>query len=58
MSDVVLFFRENFRVLIEAGAGPEMGSMMGSVGADKVMSYISLAYKRYRLNKDKLLAER
>ena len=47
MSDVVVFYRENFRVLLEAGAGPEMGSMVSSLGVSTVMRYITLAHQRY-----------
>ena len=48
MSDVVVFFRSNFRILLEAGAGPEMGSMVAGMGTETIMSYISSGYKRYQ----------
>jgi hypothetical protein len=56
MSDVVIFFRENLKVMIEAGAGPEMGMMLSGMGTDTVMKYITLAYNRYKSNKEKLKA--
>jgi hypothetical protein len=58
MSDVVVFFRENFKIMIEAGAGPEMGMMMGGIGTDSIMKYVTVGYKRYQENKEKLKAQR
>lgn len=53
MQDAVVFFRENFRVLIEAGAGPEFGPMMGGMGINSLMRYITLGYNKYKENKQK-----
>ena len=54
IQDVVIFFRENFKALIQAGAGPEMGMMIGGMGTDTLMQYVTKAYTRYRQNKDRL----
>ena len=40
-SDVVVFFRENFKKLLAAGAGPEMGMFLGSFGTDQIMTYVT-----------------
>lgn len=53
MSDVVIFFRENFRLLLEVAAGPETGAMISGLGTDAIMRYITKAYNRYRENKHK-----
>lgn len=53
MSNVVVFFRTNFKVMLEVGGGPEMGAMISSMGIDTVMNYITLAHRRYRENKEK-----
>jgi hypothetical protein len=33
MTDVMMLFKANMHNLIQAGAGPEMGGMMASIGA-------------------------
>lgn len=53
MSDVVVFFRANFRVMLEVGGGPDMGGMIGMMGIEPIMNYVTMAHKRYRENKDK-----
>ncbi len=58
MQDVVVFFRQNFRVVLEAGAGPEMGSMVGGLGTDTIMNYVTIGYRRYQDNKAKRLQQR
>lgn len=55
-SDVVVFFRENFKKLLAAGAGPEMGMFLGSFGTDQIMTYVTAGYKRYSDNKDRIRA--
>lgn len=47
MSDVVVFYRENFRVMLEVGGGPEMGAMISTMGISTIMNYITLAHRRY-----------
>jgi len=47
MSDVVVFLRENFKKLIQAGTGPEMGMMIGALGTDTIMNYVTKAYRKY-----------
>ena len=56
MSDVVIFLRDNFKALIQAGAGPEMGMMIGALGTDTIMNYVTKAYAKYREKKDQLKA--
>ena len=51
MQDVVVFYRENFKVIIRAGAGPEMGEMLGGIGTNTVMQYVTIAFTRYREKK-------
>lgn len=53
MSDVVVFFRSNFKVMLEVGGGPEMGAMIGTMGIEPVMKYVTMAHKRYRENKER-----
>lgn len=53
MSDVVVFFRENLKLLLEVGAGPETGAMLSGIGTDAIMRYIIKAYNKYRENKQK-----
>jgi hypothetical protein len=53
MSDVVAFFRHNFHVILEASSSPDMGAMLGGVWTETIMSFITLAYKRYQANKEK-----
>jgi hypothetical protein len=57
MSDVVIFFRENAKVLIEACSGPEMAGMLSAFGTDTMMQYVTLAYSRYQTIKDRIKAE-
>jgi hypothetical protein len=58
MQDVVIFYRENLKLMIEAGAGPEMGSMLSGLGTDTIMKYITTAYKTYKENQEKLKASK
>jgi hypothetical protein len=51
MQDVVIFFRENFKTLIQVGAGPEMGMMIGTFGTDTIMNQITKAFARYKERK-------
>ena len=53
MQDVVVFYRENLKIVIEAGAGPEFGEMLSGMGTETVMRYIIAAHKKYRENKSK-----
>lgn len=53
MSDVVIFFRHNFKVMLEACNGPEMGAMMSGIGIEPIMNYINVGYRRYQDNKTK-----
>lgn len=41
MQDVVLFFRENFKAIISESAGPDMAMIVGTMGTDTVMKYVS-----------------
>lgn len=41
MQDVVLFLRENLKKLIESASGPEMAGMMGTLGTDTIMNYVT-----------------
>jgi uncharacterized protein YrrD len=56
MSDVVVFLRENFKALIQAGTGPEMGMMVSAMGTDTIMNYVTKAYQQYRERKEQLKA--
>ena len=56
MQDVVVFFRENFKILIAQGAGPEMGMMVSAMGTDTLMQYVTKAYARYREKKTQIHA--
>jgi hypothetical protein len=58
MSDVVVFFRTNFRIMLEVSGGAEMGAMMSTLGLDTVMNYVTLAHRRYRENKEKRAAQK
>ena len=51
MQDVVIFCRENFKVLIEAATGPEMGMMIGMLGTNTIMDYITKSYASYKQRK-------
>lgn len=53
MSDVVIFFRHNFKTMFEVSSGPEMAAMISGIGTDTVMNYITIGYKRYQENKSK-----
>ena len=53
---MVVFFRDNFKALIQASAGPEMGMMISGLGTNTIMNYITKAYTRYRDNKERLRA--
>lgn len=44
ISDVVAFFRANFRVMLEVGGGPDMGGMIGMMGIEPVMKYVTMAH--------------
>jgi len=54
MSDVVVFLRENFKKLIQVGTGPEMGMMIGALGTDTIMNYVTKAYAKYQVKKKEL----
>lgn len=56
MQDVVIFFRENFKKLIELAAGPEMGMMVSMLGTDTIMNFVTKAFTRYRSKKAELRA--
>ena len=56
MQDVVIFFRENFKTVIEAAAGPDMGMMVAMMGTDTIMNYVTKCYTRYRERKVQLRA--
>jgi hypothetical protein len=49
-----VFLRENFKKLIQAGTGPEMGMMIGALGTDTIMNYVTKAYAMYQDKKQKL----
>jgi hypothetical protein len=53
MSDVIVFFRENIRILLEVAAGPEMGAMVSGLGTDTFMKLVTRAFIRYKENKAK-----
>jgi hypothetical protein len=40
--------------LIQAGAGPEMAPMIGFLGTDTIMNYVSKAYSKYQQMKEQL----
>ena len=52
MSDVVIFLRDNFKAMIQAGAGPEMGMMIGALGTDTIMNFVIKGYDKYREKKE------
>ena len=53
---MVIFLRENFKTLIEVGTGPEMGMMIGALGTDTMMGYVTRSYSKYRELKEQLKA--
>eukprot|EP00347_Sterkiella_histriomuscorum_P022410 403338593 len=53
LSDVVVFLRSNFRVMLEVGGGPEMGGMISSMGIEPVMNYVTMGHRRYKENKER-----
>ena len=52
LDDVVVFFRENGTIIMQAYAGPEMG-MLSNIGLEQVRDHIVKAQKRYKDNKEK-----
>lgn len=56
MSDVVVFFRENFKEMLMLAAGPEMGMMVGMMGTDFIMNQVNSANNRYRERKAAIIA--
>jgi hypothetical protein len=56
MSDVVIFFRDNFKDLIIAGAGPEMGMMIQMMGTDTIMRYVNSGYSRFKDRRSVIVA--
>lgn len=54
MEDVVIFLRENVRILIETHAGQDMGPIMGAMGTESIMKYIISAYEKYKVQKEQL----
>ncbi len=52
MSDVVVFYRENFMTMLEAGGGQEIGASIAGIGTDTIMNYITIGYRRYQRNKE------
>lgn len=56
LTDVVVFFRDNFKALLIAGAGPEMGMMVSMMGTDTIMRYVTSANNRYKERKAIIIA--
>jgi hypothetical protein len=52
---VIIFFRENFKIMLEVAGGPEMGMMMSGMGTETIMRFVTGGYKRYIANKDRLV---
>jgi len=51
IEDVVVFFRENLKIILEIAGGPEMGAMMSGMGIEPVMTFVQNAYRKHRENK-------
>lgn len=47
LPDVIVFFRENLKTLVEIGVGEELRMMISAMGNNVIMTYITKAYKFY-----------
>jgi len=47
MQDVVIFFRENLKRVVEQAVGPEMGMMVAMMGTDSIMKFITKSFSHY-----------
>ena len=56
MQDVVIFFRENLKRVVEQAVGPEMGMMVAMMGTDSIMKFITKSYSHYKEKKAQLRA--
>lgn len=56
MQDVVIFFRENLKRVVEQAVGPEMGMMVTMMGTDSIMKFITKSYSHYKERKAQLRA--
>jgi hypothetical protein len=52
MDDVVIFFRENLKIILESAGGPEMGAMISGMGIEPIMGFVTKSYAKYREMKE------
>jgi hypothetical protein len=56
MQDVVIFFRENLKRVVQQAVGPEMGMMVAMMGTDSIMKFVTKSYSHYKEKKAQLRA--